>query len=58
MVVVGGKKPEFKETFELGTKIDPTIYQFRDINPRLNELGRKIVFNSDYPRIYDPWFGG
>jgi hypothetical protein len=54
LIIVGDKKTSFKETFASGIKIDPTIYQFKDIHPKLGSLNRQCVFNGDYPRIYIP----
>ncbi|OGJ18874.1 hypothetical protein A3K73_07100 [Candidatus Pacearchaeota archaeon RBG_13_36_9] len=52
LIVVGGKKPDFKDTFRSGIKLDPTICQFRDLYPGLKR--EEIVFNGDYPEIYVP----
>lgn len=54
LIVVGGKKPDFRQTFKFGTKLDPTICQFRDIHPELDQLNGRVVFNGDYPKIYLP----
>jgi len=54
LIVVGGKKPDFKQTFEFGIKLDPTIYQFKNLHPELESLNQQVVFNGDYPKIYIP----
>ncbi len=54
LIVVGGKKLDFRQTFEFGVKLDPSIYQFRDIHPDLDDLNRRAVFNGDYPKVYVP----
>lgn len=52
LLIIGGKKPNFEDTFNTGVKLDPTILQFRDLFPKLGNLNGKSVFNGDYPQIY------
>jgi hypothetical protein len=54
LIVVGGKKLDFGQTFEFGIKLDPSVYQFRDLHPELYRLNGQSVFNGDYPKIYVP----
>lgn len=60
-IVIGGKKPDIKDTFRFGIKMDPTIIQFARLFPDMDTS--KVVFRDDYPlpfrddfMVYDLYF--
>jgi hypothetical protein len=51
VLVVGRGGKDMETRFELGVKLDPTIYQFQQTHPELKALGKKCIFTDDYPEI-------
>lgn len=52
VIVVGEGGKDLEQRFRLGTKLDPTIFQYQQTHPQLRGLNKRCVFTGDYPGIY------